>query len=48
MANSVLANWNTRQIVYGIDDPNEPMADKEHTCYFHHVQSMDRHTKQQI
>jgi hypothetical protein len=35
MANCAHANWNTKQIVYSDDDPNEPMADKEHTCYFH-------------
>ncbi len=24
------------------------MADKEHICYFHQIQSMDKHTKQKI
>lgn len=48
MANNVQANWNAIQIVYGVNDPNEPMADKEHICYFHQIQSMDRNTKQQI
>jgi hypothetical protein len=48
MENNVLANWNIRQIVYNVDDPNELMADKEHTWYFHDIQSMDRHTKQQM
>jgi hypothetical protein len=34
--------------MYNFGDPNEPMVDKECTCYFHWTQSMDRHTKQQI
>jgi hypothetical protein len=29
-------------------DPNEPMVSKEHTCYFHWIQSMDKYTKQHI
>jgi hypothetical protein len=34
--------------MYNFGDPNEPMVDKECTCYFHWTQSMDRHIKQQI
>ncbi len=48
MTNNVQANWNVLRIMYNFGDPNEPMVDKECTCYFHWTQSMDRHTKQQI
>lgn len=48
MANNAQANWNVVHIVYGSNDPNEPMINKECTCHFHWIQSMDKHKKQQI
>jgi hypothetical protein len=48
MINSRQANWNVILIVYGSGDPSEPMVNKERTCYFHWIQFMERHTKQQI
>jgi hypothetical protein len=48
MANIVHVNWNIVCIVYDFDDPNKPMVDKDRTCYFHWISSMDKHTKQQI
>ncbi len=47
MANIVHVNWNIVCIVYNFDNPNEPMVDKDRTCYFHWTSSMDKHTKQQ-
>jgi hypothetical protein len=35
IANIVHVNWNIMCIVYNFDDPNEPMVDKDCTCYFH-------------
>jgi hypothetical protein len=48
MINNRQANWNVILIVYGSGDPSEPMVNKEWTCYFHWIQFMERHTKQQI
>ena len=48
MANSVQANWNAFQIVYGGGDPKVPMLGSERTCYFHWSQSLEKHTKQFI
>ncbi len=36
------------QIMYGSGGPSESMIDKKQTYYFHYVQTMDKHTKQQI
>ncbi len=35
MVDSAQANQNAIYIVYGLDDPCEPMVEKERTCYFH-------------
>lgn len=48
MAKNVQAKLNIIQIMYDNGDPNEPMVNREGTCYFHYTQSMDIHTKQQI
>ncbi len=45
MVNSAQTNQNAIYIVYGLDDPCEPMVEKEHTCYFHQTQSMDKQIK---
>jgi hypothetical protein len=34
--------------MYGSGGPSESMIDKKQTYYFHYVQTMDKHTKQQI
>ena len=48
MADSAQANWNAIRIVYGSGDPKVPMPGREHTCYFHWSQSLEKHTKQYI
>jgi hypothetical protein len=45
MADGVQANWNVVYIVYEIRDPTMKMVDKERMCFFHWIQSFDRHTK---
>jgi hypothetical protein len=45
MANSTQANWNTVEIIYGLGDPSIRMVDKECTCLFHQIQSLNKHTK---
>jgi hypothetical protein len=42
------ANWNMVIIVYGLGDPFMRMVDKESTCLFHLIQSLDRCTNQLI
>ena len=48
MADSAQANWNAIQIVYGSGDPKVPMLGQEHICYFHWIQSLEKHIKQYI
>ncbi len=48
MADNIRVNWNAIQIMYGNGGPSESMVDKEQMYYFHCLQSMDKHTKQQI
>jgi hypothetical protein len=48
MANIIQANWNVAIIVYGSRDPFFRMVDRERTCLFHWIQSLDKHTKQLI
>ncbi len=47
MADNIQTNWNNIQIVV-MGTPNEPMVDREWMCYFHWIQSRDKHTKQKI
>lgn len=48
MANSVQVNWNAIWIIYGTRDLVVKIVDNEQTCFFHWIQSLDRHTKQLI
>jgi hypothetical protein len=48
MADSSQANWNAIRIVYGSGDASIPMLNKERTCLFHWVQSLEKHTKANI
>jgi len=48
MANNTQINWNAVKIVYGLEDPSIRMVDKECTCLFHWIQSLDKHTNQLI
>ncbi len=41
-------NWNVFCIVYGIGYPTMKLIDKEHICFFHWIQSLDKHTKKLI
>ena len=35
MADSAQANWIAVRKVYGSGNPNEPMEDRERTCFYH-------------
>ncbi len=48
MANNAQANQNMVKIVDGSRDPFVKMVDKDCTCLFHWIQSLDKHTKQLI
>jgi hypothetical protein len=48
MSDRVKVSWNVVRIVYGSRDPFVRMIDKECTCLFHWIQSLDKHTKQMI
>jgi hypothetical protein len=48
MANGAQANWNVVRTVYGTGDPIVKMVDEEHMCFFHWIQSFDKHAKQLI
>ena len=48
MADSAQANWNAVRIIYGSGDATEKMVDKERTCLFHWMQSLEKHTKADI
>jgi hypothetical protein len=48
MVNNTQANWNIARIVYGSGDPSIRMVDKECTCLFHWIHSLNKHTKQLI
>ena len=48
MADSAQANWNAVQIVYGGGDLTVPMEERERTCLFHWMQSLEKHTKADI
>jgi hypothetical protein len=49
MADNVQANWNVVHIVFGPSrDPFQPLHNKEKTCIFHWVQSMEIHTNKLI
>jgi hypothetical protein len=45
MANNTHVNWNVVKVVYGSSDATIKMVDKERTCLFHWIQSLDKHTK---
>jgi hypothetical protein len=48
MVDNAQANWNVVQIVYGTRNPTMKLIDKECTCLFHWIQSLNKHTKQLI
>jgi hypothetical protein len=48
MVDSAQANWNVVKINYGSKDVVVKMVDKEGTCLFHWIQSLNRHNKQLI
>jgi hypothetical protein len=45
MVDIAQAKWNLVIIVYSSRDPYVKMVDKEHTCLFHWIQSLNKHTK---
>jgi hypothetical protein len=48
MVDSVQANWNVVQIVYGSSDPKVPMENRECTCLLHWTTSLKQHTEKYI
>ena len=45
MADSTYANENADKIVYSSRNPKVPKEGRESTCFFHWVQSLEKHTK---
>jgi hypothetical protein len=48
MADSTQANWNVVKVIYNSGDATIPMKDQERMCLFHWVQSLEKHTKEDI
>ena len=48
MADSAQENWNAVRIVYGTGNKEDPMPDRERTCFFHWTQSLEKHTNAYI
>lgn len=48
MADNAQANWNDVCIVYVTGNPTVKLINKESTCLFHKIQSLNMHTKQLI
>lgn len=48
MADTAQANWNAVRIVYGTGKAEDKMVERERTCDFHWVQSLESHCKSYI
>ena len=44
MADSAKANWIAVRKVYGYGNPDEPMEDRERTCFYHSSANLDKYT----
>lgn len=48
MADSAQANWIAVRKVYGSGNPDEPMEDRERTCFYHWSANLDKYTTKYI